>query len=104
MRKRRVLPVLREGEFRAAVAEPGAWVEIECLKAPDPTKRHRGEWVFYVVRGFEERSLLVTAKAQERIILSMEGVVSFAATGLQLDFVSVPLVTGAVSTGMRQRT
>jgi hypothetical protein len=104
MRKRRVLPVLREAEFRAAVAEPGAWVEIECLEAPVPAKRYRGQWVFYVVRGPEERCLLVTALAQERIINTMEGVVSFAATKLELDSVSIPLVAGGINSGMRTRS
>jgi hypothetical protein len=103
MRKRRVLPVLREAEFRAAVAEPGAWVEIECVATPDPAKRYRGEWVFYVVRGPEERCVLVTTNAHERIINTMEGVVAFAATKLELDSVSIPLVAGGINSGMRAR-
>lgn len=104
MRKRRILPVLREAEFRAAVAEPGAWVEIECVEAPDPGKRYRGQWVFYVVRGPEERCVLVKTNAHERIINTMEGVVAFAATKLELDSVSIPLVAGGINSGMRSRS
>lgn len=103
MRKPRVVPVLREAEFRAAAAEPSARVEIECVTAPDPEKRYRGEWVFYVVRGPEDRAVLVKTNAHERIINTMEGVVAFAATKLLLDSVSIPLVAGAISTGMRTR-
>ena len=104
MRTRRVLPVLREAEFRAKVREAGSWVEIECLAAPDPEKRHRGEWVFYVASGPEERCVLVTSKAHERVISTTEGVVSFASTTLDLDVVSIPLVAGGLATGMRART
>ena len=103
MRKRRVLPVLREAEFRSTVQEAGAWVEIECLAAPDPDKRHRGEWVFYVAKGTEQRAVLVTSQAQERVISTTEGVVSFASTTLGLDVVSIPLVAGGLATGMRYR-
>ena len=103
MRKRRAVPVLREADFRAAVAEPSARVEIECITAPDPEKRYRGEWVFYVVRGPEDRAVLVTTNAQERVINTMEGVVAFAAAKLLLDTVSIPLVAGAITTGMRTR-
>ena len=103
MRKRRALPVLREAEFRATVLEAGAWVEIECLVAPDPAHRHRGEWVFYVAKGTDERCVLVTSQAQERVISTTEGVVSFAATTLGLDMVSIPLVAGGLATGMRAR-
>lgn len=103
MRKRRAVPVLREADFRAAVADPSARVEIECITAPDHAKRYRGEWVFYVVRGPEDRAVLVTANAQERVINTMEGVVAFAAAKLLLDSVSIPLVAGAIATGMRTR-
>lgn len=103
MSKPRILPVLREAEFREAVGEPGAWVEIECVEAPDPARRYRGQWVFYVVRGPEHRCVLVKTNAHERVINTMEGVVAFAATKLDLDTVSIPLVTGGICVGMRRR-
>jgi hypothetical protein len=99
---RRALPVLREAEFRSAVEEINATVEIECLEAPDPARRHRGQWVVYVVRANGEKSLLITALAQERIMFTMEGVVSFAATKLLLGSVTVPLIAGTISRGMAQ--
>lgn len=103
MRTRRIAPVLKEAEFIAEIEKPGAWVEIECLSAPDPAKRHRGEWVFFAVLGTEERYSLVTARATDRIMNTMEGVVSFAATKLELDQVTVPLVAGGIASGMRRR-
>jgi hypothetical protein len=103
MRTRRVAPVLREAEFIAEIGKPGAWVEIECLSAPNPKHRHRGEWMFYVVSGPDQRYSLVTARADDRIINTMEGVVSFAATKLELDQVTVPLLAGGITTGMRRR-
>ena len=103
MSTRRVLPVLREAEFRAMVQAAGAWVEIECLVAPDPEKRHRGEWVFYVATGPDQRCVLVTSKAQERVISTTEGVVSFASTTLDLDVVSIPLIAGGLTVGMCAR-
>lgn len=103
MRKRRISPVLREAEFIAELEKPGTWVEIECLTAPDPKHRHRGEWMFYAVSGPDERYSLVTARADDRIINTMEGVVSFAATKLELDQVTVPLLAGGIATGMRRR-
>ena len=104
MATRRALPVLREAEFRLAVEEADATVEIECLEAPDPSRRHRGQWVVYVVRANGERSLLITALAQERIMFTMEGVVSFAATKLLLASVTIPLIAGTISRGMSQST
>jgi hypothetical protein len=103
MRKRRTSTVLREAEFIKELDSPGTWVEIECLTAPDPAKRHRGEWVFFAVCGPDERYSLVTARADDRIINTMEGVVSFAATKLELDQVTVPLLAGGIATGMRRR-
>jgi hypothetical protein len=103
MRKRRISPVLREAEFIAELDKPGTWVEIECLTAPDPKRRHRGEWIFFAVRGPDERYSLVTARADDRIVQTMEGVVSFAATKLELDQVTVPLLAGGIATGMRRR-
>jgi hypothetical protein len=103
MRRKRVSSVLKEADFIAELDRPGAWVEIECLTAPDRGKRQRGEWMFYAVLGPEERYSLVTARATDRIMNTMEGVVSFAATKLELDQVTVPLVEGGIATGMRRR-
>jgi hypothetical protein len=103
MRKRRFSTVLREAEFIKALDRPGAWVEIECLATPDPARRHRGEWLFFAVCGPEERYSLVTALAEDRVVNTMEGVVSFAAAKLELDQVTIPLLAGGIATGMRRR-
>jgi hypothetical protein len=103
MRRKRVSSVLKEADFIAELERPATWVEIECLTAPDPARRHRGEWMFYAVSGPDDRYSLVTARAEDRIIQTMEGVVSFAATKLELDQVTVPLVAGGIATGMRRR-
>jgi hypothetical protein len=100
MRRKPLFPVLQEAEFIAALGEEGATLDIACITPPDPARRHRGEWVFYVNRPDGTRYLLVTAKGRERVVNTMEGVVSFASTALELDTVSVPLKAGVVATGM----
>lgn len=102
-RRTRVLPVLQEADFLTALAEPGASLEIECLTAPDPAKRHRGEWLFHVRRASGERMMLITAKGHERVVNTMEGVISLAATAAQVAIVSVPLTAGGIATGMHRR-
>jgi hypothetical protein len=98
-----LFPVLQEAEFIAALAESGASLDIACLTPPDPARRHRGEWVFYVIRADGTRYLLVTAKGRERVVNTMEGVISFASTALELDMVSVPLRAGIEAKGMVRR-
>lgn len=103
MRRSRVLPVMQEAEFLEALAAPGTTLEIECLTAPDPARRHRGEWLFHARLADGSRHLLITAKGRERIVNTMEGVASLAASTMQLSVVSVPLVAGETADGMARR-
>ena len=101
--KRRALPVLLERDFRAMAATEGATVEIECVTAPNPEERFSGEWLFYVVNASNERYLLVTALARERIVNSPIGMFGLAFGKLNLDHLDVPAVAGDVRGGMLSR-
>ena len=99
--RRRALPVLLERDFRKMAATEGATVEIECVSAPDPEGRFSGEWLFYVVNASDERFMLVTALARERIVNSPIGMFGLAFGKLALDHLDVPAVAGDVRRGMR---
>ena len=99
--RRRALPVLLERDFRRMAATEGATVEIECVSAPDPEGRFSGEWLFYVVNASDERFMLVTALARERIVNSPIGMFGLAFGKLALDHLDVPAVAGDVRRGMR---
>ena len=100
--RRRALPVLLERDFRKMAATEGATVEIECVSAPDPEGRFSGEWLFYVVNADDERFMLVTALARERIVTSPIGIFGLAFGKLALDHLDVPAVVGDVRGGMRR--
>ena len=101
--KRRALPVLLERDFRSMAATEGTTVEIECVTAPNPEERFSGEWLFYVVNASNERYLLVTALARERIVNSPIGMFGLAFGKLNLDHLDVPAVAGDVRRGMQSR-
>lgn len=104
MRRMRVLPVMNEADFRATVAQEGAYVEIECVREPASDSRASSwEWMVSVVTPGGEKFVLVTARSRFKVYSSPEGLLSFARNKLGLASVSIPLHEGLVTTGMRMR-
>jgi len=104
MRSRRAVPILQQKEFCEAAGEEGAWVEIECITAPDPDARYRGEWVAYVVDGSGYRFLLVNTQSKERVFNRLEGLVGFASATLHRPSINVPFEAGAIASSQRDAT